>query len=149
MSDTIAATLIPHLCCRNAEAAVDFYPKAFGAEPIGVFRMPDGAVFHAAMKVGDSTFYIAPECPMPGGDSPLKLGGTPVTLHLQVPDCDAVFERAIAAGCQSVMPLQEMFWGDRYGMLLDPFGHRWSVATTVRKVSQEELQQAAAAMAPA
>lgn len=142
-------TLIPHLCCRNAEKAVEFYQKALGAETIGLFRMPDGQVFHAAMKVGASTFYIAPECPAPGGDSPLKLGGTPVTLHLQVSDCDAVFERAITAGCQSIMPPQEMFWGDRYGMLVDPFGHRWSIANTVRKVSEEELQRAAAGMAPA
>jgi PhnB protein len=149
MSEAKPATLVPHLCCRNAGDAVEFYQKALGAETVGVFRMPDGAVFHAAMKIGDSSFYIAPECPAPGGDSPLTLGGTAVTLHLQVSDCDAVFERAIAAGCTSEMPLQEMFWGDRYGMLVDPFGHRWSVATTVRKVSQEEAQQAAATMAPA
>lgn len=141
-------TLIPHLCCRHAEQAIEFYQQAFGAEPVGVYRMPDGQVFHAAMKVGASTFYIAPECPAPGGDSPLKLGGTPVTLHLQVADCDAAFERAMGAGCQAILPPRE-FWGDRYGMLIDPFGHRWSVATTVRTVSQEELQRAAAAMAPA
>lgn len=149
MADTTTGTLIPHLCCRNAEQAVEFYQKAFGAEPVGVFRMPNGAVFHAALRVCGSMFYIAPECPAPGGVSPLGLGGTPVTLHLQVADCDAVFDQAVAAGCQPVMPLEEMFWGDRYGMVVDPFGHRWSIATTVRKVSQEELQQAAAAMAPA
>ena len=149
MSGTASGTLIPHLCCRNAAGAIDFYQKAFGAEPIGVFRMPDGQVFHAALRLCASTFYIAPECPAPGGDSPLKLGGTPVTLHLQVPDCDAVFNRAVDAGCRVEMPLQDMFWGDRYGMIVDPFGHRWSVATTIRKVTQEEAQQAAAAMAPA
>lgn len=148
MSD-VQAMLIPHLCCSRAAEAVEFYQKAFGAEPLGIYRMPDGAIFHAAMKVGGSTFYLAPECPAPGGDSPLKLGGTPVTLHLQVPDCDAAFDRATAAGCEAVMPVQEMFWGDRYGMVLDPFGHRWAMATTVRKVSREELQRIAASMAPA
>jgi PhnB protein len=137
-------TLIPHLSCRNAADAAEFYQRAFGAEPLGILKMPDGRVMHGALSIRGATFFLVDEFPEHGGQSPQGLGGSPVTLHLQVPDCDAVFERAVEAGCTVVMPLDEMFWGDRYGMLKDPFGHKWSVATTVRQVSPEELQQAMA-----
>jgi uncharacterized glyoxalase superfamily protein PhnB len=92
-------------------------------------------------------FFLAEECPQFGSKSPVALGGTPVTLHLHVPDCDAVFARATAAGCTGRMPPQDMFWGDRYGVFSDPYGHTWSVATTVRHLTDEEVRQGAAACA--
>ena len=135
-------TLTPHLSCRNAAEAVEFYGRAFGAEPLGVMKLPDGRVMHAALDINGATFYLVEEFPEHGSHSPRGLGGSPVTLHLQVPDCDAAFGRAVEAGCEVVMPLDEMFWGDRYGVVVDPYGHKWSIATTVRQVSPEELQHA-------
>ena len=135
-------TLIPHLTCRNAYAAIEFYGKAFGAETLGVMPDPQGRVMHAALNIRGATIYLVEEMPEHGGTSPQALGGSPIRLHLQVPDCDAVFNRAVGAGCEVQMPLEDMFWGDRYGMLLDPYGHKWSVATTVRRLSPEEMQKA-------
>ena len=139
-------TLTPHLACRNASEAVEFYRRAFGAEPVALHRLPDGRVLHAALSIEGALFFLADEFPEHGGHSPLALGGSPVTLHLQVPDCDAVFGRAVAAGCEARMPPEDMFWGDRYGVLADPFGHQWSVATTLRQVSPEEMLQAVSAL---
>jgi PhnB protein len=99
---------------------------------------------HAALDFGDSPLYLVDEFPECGGTSPQSLGGSPVTLDLHVPDCDALYERAVAAGCTVVMPLEDMFWGDRYGMVADPYGHRWSIATTKRHVGPDELQEAVA-----
>lgn len=141
---TTTTTLIPHIACRNANEAIEFYQKAFGAEPMGVHRVPDGRVMHAALSVDGAIFFLTEEMPEYGCVSPLGLGNTPVTLHLQVSDCDAVFQRAVDAGCQVVMPLEDQFWGDRYGLVADPYGHKWSIATTVRQVSPEELEQAMA-----
>lgn len=140
MSET-TTTLIPHLCCRNASEAVEFYQKAFGAEVLGVHNLPDGRVMHGALSINGAVFYLCDEFPEHGSRSPLSLGDTPINLHLQVQDCDAVFQRAVEAGCEVSMPLADMFWGDRYGIVSDPFGHKWSVATTVRQVSPEEMQQ--------
>jgi len=143
---TKTATLIPHIACRNAAEAVEFYKRAFDAEAPCVISMPDGRVMHAGVSIRGATFYLVDEFPEHGGKSPQALGGTPVTLHLQVPDCDAVYQKAVDAGCTVVMPLADMFWGDRWGLLVDPFGHQWSVATTVREVSPEEIQAAMANM---
>jgi PhnB protein len=140
-------TLTPHLAIRNASEALDFYQKAFGAELVGVHKIPDGRVMHSALSFGGPMVYVVDEFPEHGGKSPEALGGTPVTIHLQVADCDKVFQRAVDAGCTAIMPLQEMFWGDKYGLLKDPYGHQWSVATTVRQVSPEELDKVAASMA--
>ena len=141
MTDNSVTTLIPHLCCRNASQAAEFYQKAFGAEKLGIFKFPDGRVAHAELKINGATFYVVDEWPERGGLSPLALRTTPVTLYLRVAECDKVFERAVAAGCKVEMPLQDMFWGDRYGLVSDPYGHKWEIATTVRKVSSEELEQ--------
>jgi len=146
MSDNTAATLIPHLCCRNAAEAADFYQKAFGAEKLAIFQFPNGRVAHADLKVQGATFYLFEEMPEHGALSPLALETSPVTLYLRVADCDAVFNRAVAAGCTVQTPLQEMFWGDRYGMVTDPYGHKWEIATTTRKVASEEMKQILAAM---
>jgi uncharacterized glyoxalase superfamily protein PhnB len=102
MTDTIkttTTTLTPHVSCRKASEAVEFYQKAFGAELISVMHTPDGRVMHAALKFGESLLYLVDEFPEHGGQSPQSLGGSPVTLHLQVPDCDAVWTRAVEAGC--------------------------------------------------
>ena len=142
-----ATMLTPHLVCRDAAGAIEFYKRAFGAEAMRVIRTPDGGVMHAALTIGPAMFFLAEECPEFGSRGPQALGGTPVTLHLHVEDCDAVFDRATKAGCKVRMPLQDMFWGDRYGVLSDPYGHTWSVATNLRQVSDQEMQQGAAACA--
>jgi uncharacterized glyoxalase superfamily protein PhnB len=141
-------TLIPHLVCKNAADAAEFYKKALGAELMRIFRMPDGRVMHAALNINGAMFFLVDEFPEHGSLGPNAVGGASVTLHLHVPDCDAVFDRAVAAGCSVRMPLQDMFWGDRYGIVIDPFGHSWSIATTIRTVSDEELQQAMNNMGP-
>lgn len=138
-------SITPHLVCRNAAAAIDFYGRAFGA--IEQFRlpMPDGRIMHACVQIGDSKLFLFDEMPEHGAFGPQDLKGTPVTIHLQVQDADAVFTRAVAAGATMTMPMADMFWGDRYGQLTDPFGHRWSVASHVRDLSPEQIRAAATA----
>ncbi len=138
-------SLTPHLVCRGAAAAIDFYARAFGA--IEQFRLPtpDGKIMHACVQIGDSQLFLFDEMPEHGALGPQTLKGSPVTIHLQVQDADAVFARAIAAGATVAMPLADQFWGDRYGQLADPFGHRWSIATHVRDLSPEQIREAAAA----
>jgi uncharacterized glyoxalase superfamily protein PhnB len=140
-----ATTLTPHLVCRDAASAIEFYRRAFGAEEMRVIRAPDGKILHAALLIGGAMFFLNEEFPAFGSKGPQTLGGTPVMLHLHVEDCDAVFDRAARAGCAVRMPLADMFWGDRYGVLVDPFGHTWSVATTVRELTTEQMQSNAAA----
>jgi PhnB protein len=143
---TKAVTLLtPHIVCRDVAGAIEFYKRAFGADEMRVVRTPGGGIMHAALTIGGAMLFLADECPAFGSRSPQDLGGTPVTLHLHVPDCDAVFDRAVAAGCTVRMPLADMFWGDRYGVLQDPYGHAWSIATNVRHVSQAEMERGAAA----
>lgn len=140
-------TVAPHLTCRDAVNAIEFYKKAFGAEAPLVLMTPDGQLMHASLSIQGAPVLLAQENPQWGNQSPLSLGGSPVTLHLEVPDCDAFFQRAVEAGCEPRMPLADMFWGARYGIVVDPYGHQWAIATTTRQVSPEEMQQAAAAMA--
>jgi uncharacterized glyoxalase superfamily protein PhnB len=121
---------------------VEFYKKAFGAEESIVMKMPDGRLMHAGLSINGATVMLAEEMPECAALSPQSLGGTTITLHLEVPDCDAVFQRAVEAGCEAVMPPQDMFWGARYGQVTDPYGHRWAIATTTRQVSPEEMQKA-------
>ncbi|HZU24898.1 MAG TPA: VOC family protein [Bryobacteraceae bacterium] len=146
MSQTTQTCLVPHLCCRNAADAVDFYRKAFNAEVLGAFSTPDGKLMHGALKINGAQFFLTEENPACGALGPQSLGGSAVTLHLHVPDCDAVFQRAVDAGCQVGMPLENMFWGDRYGFVIDPYGHKWAIATTIKQVKPEELQAAVASM---
>ncbi|SBP89796.1 VOC family protein [Thiomonas delicata] len=132
-------SLTPHLVCRGAAAAIDFYGRAFGA--IELFRLPgpNGKLIHACVRIGDSQLFLFDEMPEHGALGPQTLQGTPVTIHLHVQDADASFARAVAAGATVAMPLADMFWGDRYGQLTDPFGHRWSIATHLREVSHDEM----------
>ena len=135
-------TLIPHITCRNANEAVEFYQRAFGAELLMKMNIPDdGRVMHADLSIDGARFYVVDEFPERGGKSPQALGGSPVMLSLSVPDCDAVFAKAVEAGCTVQMPLEDMFWGDRWGLLVDPYGHLWSVSTRKRQVSPDEIRE--------
>ena len=138
-------SLTPHLVCAGAADAIEFYKRAFDAVELGRMPGPDGKLMHAMVRIGDSMLMLVDEntaCGMPG---PKSTGGSPVTIHLYVEDADATLKRAADAGARVTMPVQEMFWGDRYGRLEDPFGHQWSVATHVRDVSPEEMKQAMSA----
>lgn len=150
MAITIEPAVLPHLVVDDAAAAIDFYVKAFGAEEIGRVPGPDGKLVHAAVRINGSTVMLNDDFPeMCGGKSmtPTSLGGTPVTIHLTVTDVDTKFQRALDAGATLVMPLDDQFWGDRYGVVADPFGHQWSLGQPVREVSPEEIQAAMAAQA--
>ncbi len=136
-------SITPHLVCRNAVAAIDFYKRAFGAEEIMRLVGPDGTLMHGSIKIGNSILMLTDEMPQWGSLSPLSLKGSPVTVHLAVPDVDATFARAIKEGAKSTMPVADQFWGDRYGKLQDPFGHVWSVATHVRDMTHDEIMKAA------
>ena len=136
----------PHLVVAGAAAAIDFYKKAFGAEELHRALTPDGKkVMHATVRIGDSMVMLADDFPEFGGKprTPNVLGGTTVTLNLNVTDTDAAIKQAAAAGATVTMPATDMFWGDRYGKVLDAFGHEWSFATHVRDVTPEELNEAA------
>lgn len=137
--------LTPHIVCRGAAAAIDFYVKAFDAVDLARLPGPDGRLAHAMIRIGDSHLFLMDEFTEWGSLGPQSLNGSPIVLHLYVSDADATYARAVAAGAKPVMPLADMFWGDRYGRLVDPFGHQWSVATHVRDVSPAEMAAAAAA----
>jgi PhnB protein len=140
-------TVTPHLVCDGAAAAIEFYERAFGATDAVRLPGPDGRIMHAQIRIGDSAVMLVDENRACGMLGPKAVGGSPVTLHLYVDDVDTVYQRAVAAGAKATMPPSDMFWGDRYGVLEDPFGHHWSVATQQRDVSEEELQQAMRDMA--
>jgi uncharacterized glyoxalase superfamily protein PhnB len=134
-------TVTPHLVIRDAVKAVDFYKKAFGAEERCVIPGPEGKIMHAEVKIGDSIVMIGDECPEFGSLGPEARGGATCSLFIYCTDVDASFDKAIKAGCTVKMPLQNMFWGDRYGVIVDPFGHVWSMATHVEDVSPEEMKK--------
>ena len=136
-------SITPHLVCAGAADAIEFYKKAFGASEMFRLPNPQGKLMHACIQIGDSAVFLVDEMPDWGSFGPKSLKGSPVTIHLQVEDVDAVFERAVGAGAKIKMPIEDAFWGDRYGVLEDPFGHQWSVATHVRDMTPEEIQQAA------
>jgi PhnB protein len=140
-------SVTPHLICAGAAKAIDFYKQAFGAEETARLPGPDGRLMHAAVRIGDSTVMLVDEMPEWGALGPKSLKGSPVTLHIYVEDVDAFVARAVKAGAKVTMPVEDAFWGDRYGKLEDPFGHHWSVATPVREVSMEEARKAMNQMA--
>ncbi|HXA87198.1 MAG TPA: VOC family protein [Mycobacterium sp.] len=148
MAINVEPALSPHLVVDNAAAAIDFYVKAFDAEELGRVPRPDGKLIHAALRINGCTVMLNDDFPeMCGGKSmtPTSLGGTPVTIHLTVTDVDAKFQRAVDAGATVVAALDDQFWGDRYGVVADPFGHHWSLGQPVREVSMEEIQAAMSA----
>jgi PhnB protein len=137
-------TLTPHLVVKGASQAIEFYKKAFGAEEIGRAAGPDGkSLMHADLRIGDSRLFLVDEFPEMDCRGPQSIGGTPVTIHMYVEDVDAAFNKAVAAGAQVRMPLADMFWGDRYGVLADPFGHAWSLATHKEDLTPEEIDRRA------
>jgi uncharacterized protein (TIGR02246 family) len=133
----------PHLVCAGAAGAIDFYKKAFGATEMIRLAGPDGRLMHACLNINGAAVMLADEFPEMCNAAPTSLKGTPVTIHLVVDDVDAFAARAVEAGAKVVMPVADMFWGDRYGVLDDPYGHRWSVATPKRRMSETELKEAA------
>ncbi len=136
-------TVSPHLAVSDARAAIEFYAEAFGAKEAHRMSTPDGAkLLHAEIRIGDSPVMLHDEYPGMGVSAPPTLGGTSVTIHLYVEDVDAVIAQAEAAGAEVTMPPQDMFWGDRYAKLKDPFGHSWSVATHVTDPTREEMEDA-------
>jgi Uncharacterized protein conserved in bacteria len=140
-------SVTPHLVCDGAAAAIDFYQRAFGATDAVRLPGPDGRIMHAQVRIGDSAVMLVDENRAYGMLGPKAVGGSPVTIHLYVDDVDTVYQRAVDAGAKAKMPPSDMFWGDRYGVLEDPFGHHWSVATHKRDVTGEEMQQAMRDMA--
>jgi uncharacterized glyoxalase superfamily protein PhnB len=136
-------TLTPHIVCRGAGEAIDWYKKALGAEEISRAPTPDGKrLIHSLIRIGDSFMMVVDEFPEWNVASPQTLGNSPVTLHMYVTDVDAVVGKAVAAGAKATMPIMDMFWGDRYGKFEDPYGHHWSVATKKRDVSPAEMAEA-------
>lgn len=139
-------SLTPHLTCKGAADAIAFYQKAFGAVEVNRMPGPDGKLIHALLRIGDSPLMLVDEFPQWGGKSPATLGGTPVAIHLYVEDADATFAQALDAGATVRMPLENMFWGDRYGVVIDPFGHQWSIATHVKELTPAQIAEASRAM---
>jgi PhnB protein len=140
-------SVTPHLVCAGAAEAIEFYKKAFGAVEAARLPGPGGKLMHAMIRIGGSAVMLVDEMPEWGALGPKSLKGSPVTIHLYVEDADAFFARAVQAGAKVTMPLDDAFWGDRYGKLEDPFGHHWSVATHMRDVSSEDMQKAMQKMA--
>jgi PhnB protein len=145
MAIEVQPSLSPHLVVDDAAAAIDFYVKAFGATELGRVPHPDGRLVHAALNLNGSTVMLNDDFPdfnEGKSSTPKALGGTPVTIHLQVPDVESAFQRALDAGAVVVAPLEDQFWGDRYGVVRDPFGHHWSLGQPVREVSPAEIAAA-------
>ena len=137
--------IIPYLICKNAEAAIEFYKKAFGAVELLRVGEPGRKVGHAEMKIGNNIFMLADEFPDIGAVSPQTLGGTPVSLYIYVEDVDGFTEKAIAEGLKVLKPVADQFYGDRSGGFEDPFGHKWGFATHVEDLTPEQLDERAKA----
>lgn len=138
--------LNPYLVVKGAEEAIQFYQKAFGAELLDCCKTADGLIMHAQLKVGASLFMLSDEFPEPVGcgmKSPLTLKGSSVMLHLDCTDIDYSFNHAVKVGARVLMPIENQFWGERYGQIEDPFGHRWSLSTLVEKLTREEIDKRA------
>ncbi len=138
-------TVTPYLIIKGAAQAIDFYKKAFGATELFRMAQPDGKIGHAEIKIGDSPIMLSDEVPEMGYLGPQTLGGTPVSILIYVEDVDSVFSQSIAAGAQEQRPVEDKFYGDRGGSLVDPFGHVWHIATHTEDVSPEEMEKRAAA----
>jgi PhnB protein len=137
-------TITPHLVVKGASQAIEFYKKAFGAQELARMPGPDGkSIMHAHLKIGDSYLFLNDEFPQMGCRGPEIGTRSPVALHLYVADVDSAFKTAVAAGAQQMMATEDMFWGDRYGKLVDPFGHEWSLATHIKDLTPEEISKGA------
>ena len=138
-------TATPYLVVRGGSRAIDFYKKAFGAKERFRFSRDNGKIAHGEIEIGDSYVMLADEAPEAGSRSPETVGGTPVSVFLYVEDVDAVFGKAVAAGAKPSLPPQNMFWGDLFAKVSDPFGHQWQIATHVEDVPPEEMERRMAA----
>ncbi len=134
--------ITPSLVVAGAGKAIEFYQQAFGAREISRFLGPDGTIVHALLQIDDSYIMLGEEMPE-GGKSPTTLGGTPVAIFLYKQDVDAAWDQAVKAGGRITMPLADMFWGDRAGSLVDPFGHTWMLAQHVKDLTPDEMRRAA------
>lgn len=147
MSD--CKNFVPHLIVSNAAKAIDFYKKAFGATEASRFNAPgSNKIMHASLQINGGTLFLNDDMSESMGEKPTTaeaLGGSPVILHLQVQNADAVWKQAVAAGAQVAVPIANQFWGERYGQLRDPFGLKWSISQTVAKPTNEELEKGARA----
>jgi len=139
-------SVTPHLICAGAAEAIEFYKSAFNATEISRLPGPNGKLMHASLRIGDSSVMLVDEMPEHGALGPRSLKGSPVTIHLYVEDVDVVSAQAVSAGAKVTMPVTDMFWGDRYGQIEDPFGHRWSIATHIRDLTPADMQKAMQAM---
>ena len=135
-------TITAHVVVRDAARAAAWYSTVFGAEERGRLEVPGGKLMQVELRFGDSTVMLADEFPEMGVLSPLGVGGTATVLHFSTDDADAVWQRALEGGAEVRQPLQDAFWGERYGQITDPFGHRWGIAQRLRDVSREELERA-------
>jgi uncharacterized glyoxalase superfamily protein PhnB len=133
-------TVTPHITVKNAAEAINFYKRALGAEERMRMTGPDGkSIMHAELKIGDSIIFLGDESPQAACKSPQTLGGSTTVLNLYVPDVDAAFQKAVSAGGKEAMPVADMFWGDRYGMFLDPFGYTWGIATHKEDLTEQDM----------
>jgi uncharacterized glyoxalase superfamily protein PhnB len=131
-------TITPQLTVKNGNQAIEFYKKAFSATELNRMAGPGGTVMHAALKIGDSKFFVNDEM----GQNPAPVPGkSPVIIHLYVEDCDKLYKQAVAAGATASMPISDQFWGDRYGQVTDPYGHTWSIATHVEDLTPQEMEE--------
>ncbi len=140
-------TVTPYLAIEGAAQALEFYKKAFDAKELARQETPDGKIVHARVRIGDSLVMMSDVFPGSSSKSPYALGGSAVTLHLYSKDVDKMWQRALGAGARVVMPLDNQYWGERYGQLVDPFGHRWSISMQVKMSRQEMEEKEKAAMA--
>lgn len=145
-SQPSAPPVAPHLTVHDAKGAIDFYTRAFGAREVVRLPMPNSdKLAHAAVIINGGMVMLADAFEGMGegsAPSPKGLGGTPVTIHLNLPDVDATWKQAVDAGARVIMPLGDQFWGDRYGIIEDPYGHRWSLATTKQRMTPEQMVEA-------
>jgi PhnB protein len=135
-------SITPAIVVRDAAQAIDFYRRAFGAEEVSRMAGPGGSIMHAEIRIGDSIVMLGEENEQWGTKSPLSTNGNPGSLHVYVADADTAFQRAVDEGASVVYPLEDAFWGDRYGKVRDPFGHEWGIATRVREMTNEEMERA-------
>ena len=141
MTDSRPKSLTAHLFVRDTEAAIRFYREAFGAEELVRNRLPDGRVLFVELAVGPARLLVSEETPSLNALAPPTVGGTPLLLLLEVEDVDALARRAIAAGAEVEMAIQEMFWGERYGVVRDPLGHRWALSTAREELTPDEIEE--------
>lgn len=135
------STLTPYLIVEQGKEAIEFYKKVFGASEEVRMERPDNKIGHAELKIGDSKFMLADECPERATHSAKTIGNSPIGLHLYVEDVDAITNKAVSHGAKLVQKVEDQFYGDRTGTIEDPFGHIWHIATHVEEVTEEEMEK--------